>query len=321
MREDAVLFGEMKSLVGIVTDPPEEKGNHHRPAVILLNAGMVHRVGPGGIHVKIARTLAAMGFVVLRFDFSGIGDSAVRHDNLPFDKSTVRETQAAMDFLQATRGVGQFILMGGCSGARISLQAACCDPRVIGALPINLPVPEDDDGNPDQIHRSTAYYYWRFAIFNLESWRKLVTGKVDFRRIFRTLKFQVRCRLTSKRKVSSESLQFAANLRLLANRGVQLAFVYSESDSRLNDLYEAVRGALEKSSVPRNGRIEIIPRSDHTFSALSDQEGLLKKICELIAATATATLSNQLDRSNVVVASAPFDDRPCFTRSGLAPPS
>src|SRR3989442_13379966 len=98
MREQAVLFGEVKSLIGILTDPPMRNGNRPKPAVILLNPGIVHRVAPGRIYVRMARALAAMGFVVLRFDFSGIGDSAVRHDNLPFDKSAVRETQDAMHF-------------------------------------------------------------------------------------------------------------------------------------------------------------------------------------------------------------------------------
>jgi len=304
MREEAVLFGEMKSLVGIVTDPSERRVNGHRPAVILLNPGMVHRVGPGGIYVKIARTLAAMGFVVLRFDFSGIGDSAVRHDNLPFDKSSVLETQAAMDFLQATRGLGHFILMGGCSGARISLQTACYDPRVVGALPINLPMPEDDDGNPDQPHGRAAYYYWRIATHNLNSWRKFVTGRADYRQILRTLQFQARCRLPSQRKASAESLKFEANMRLLVNRGVQLAFIYAADGSPSETLREAVNGAFKQPRTPGNVRIEIIPRTDHTFSSLSDQEQLLKTISKLIDAITAATsnakshqLSARLPRS------------------------
>src|SRR5438045_1954876 len=96
MREEAVLFGEFRSLVGIVTEPTTQHPHLARQAVILLNPGIVHRVGPGRIYVKIARALAKMGFVILRFDLSGIGDSAVRHDNLRFEKSAGRETHEAM---------------------------------------------------------------------------------------------------------------------------------------------------------------------------------------------------------------------------------
>jgi len=53
-----------------------------------------------------------MGFVVLRFDFSGLGDSAVRHDHLGFDKSAVVEAQEAMDYLYATKGIEQLPVSG-----------------------------------------------------------------------------------------------------------------------------------------------------------------------------------------------------------------
>src|SRR5215472_19382863 len=82
MTEEAVQFGSLRSLAGIVSSTSEK--NEDKPGVILLNPGIVHRVGPGRIYVKIARALAAKGFVVLRFDFSGIGDSAARHDSLRF---------------------------------------------------------------------------------------------------------------------------------------------------------------------------------------------------------------------------------------------
>ena len=289
MREEAVLFGEVKSLIGVLTDPPMRNGNHPKPAVILLNPGIVHRVAPGRIYVRMARALAAMGFVVLRFDFSGIGDSAVRHDNLPFDKSAVRETQAAMHFLEATRGISRFILLGGCSGARISLQTACCDPRVVGTFLINLQMTEDEGQNSDQITRSAAFYYWNFALFDLKSWFKLLTGKADYRNILRALGFQARTQFASRRKMSAESIQLAANLRMLAERGTRVTFLYAESDPQLNDLREAVGRELKQLCALGKIRVQIIPRSDHTFSSLHDQEKLLKKICVLIDAITPAT--------------------------------
>jgi len=296
MREEAVLFGETKSLVGVLTDPPMRNGNHHNAAVILLNPGIVHRVAPGRIYVRMARALAAMGFVVFRFDFSGIGDSAVRYDNLPFDKSAVRETQDAMHFLEATRGVSRFILLGGCSGARISLQTACRDPRVVGAFLINLQMTEDDDQNSDHITRSAAFYYWNFALFNLKSWCKLLTGKADYRNILRAVGFQARTQFASGGKMSAESIQLAANLRMLAERGACVTFLYAESDPRLNDLREAVGRELKQLRALGNVSVQIIPRSDHTFSSLHDQEKLLKEICELIDAIPPATAGAPLDQ-------------------------
>lgn len=289
MKEEAVFFGEARSLIGILTDPPTREGSSPKTAVILLNPGIVHRVAPGRIYVKMARALAAMGFVALRFDFSGIGDSPPRYDHLPFDKSAVRETQDAMQFLKTTRGIDRFILLGGCSGARVALQTACCDSRVVGAFLINLPTSEDDDQCSDQIGRTAAFYYLNFALFSLKSWLKVLTGKADYLKILRALGFQARRRLPSARKLSPEAIQISDNLRTLAERGACVTFLYAESDPRLNDLHEAIGPELKQLRKLAKLSVEIIPRSDHTFSSLHDQEKLLKKICELITAIPSMT--------------------------------
>jgi len=72
MTEQAIFFGVRQSLTGIVTEPVVIGGARVTKAVILLNAGIVHRVGPGRIYVRIARELAAMGFVVLRLTFPAL---------------------------------------------------------------------------------------------------------------------------------------------------------------------------------------------------------------------------------------------------------
>lgn len=284
MKEEAVLFGEKKSLVGVVTDPPTTTGNHLRPAVILLNPGIVHRVGPGRIYVKIARALAAAGFVVLRFDFSGIGDSAVRHDNLQFEKSAIREAQDAMDFLKSTRGIEHFVCLGGCSGALISLETARCDPRAIGAVLINYPVTEDEDGsaNADLVNRRAAHYYWNFALFNLKSWRKFFTGRANYRQLMQVLRLEAKRQFASKSEIPREATEFEANLRQLTDRGARLTFLCSQGDPLLDELRKAGGSELQHLCVLGKVTLDIIPRSDHTFSSLDDHEQLLEVILKRI---------------------------------------
>jgi len=277
MREQAVVFGESNSLIGIVTDPSESSRTLNT-GVILLNPGVVHRVAPGRVYVKIARALAGAGFVVLRFDFSGIGDSAVRRDNLPFEKSAVAETQDAIEFLKGTREIERFILLGGCSGARVSFRTACSDRRVVCAIPINFPVSDDEDSNPDLINQRVAQYYWKFAFFNLKSWIKLFTGKADYSKIFKALRSQARRRLSSERTISSESPQLAEDLNLLGSRGVRLVFLYSENDPRLGELREAGGKGLKRLCELEKIQLEVIRRADHTFSSLDDQERLVEAI-------------------------------------------
>ena len=95
VTEQTFLFGDAKSLVGIVTDPATGNGRAERPAALLLNAGLTYRVGPNRLYVKIARALASQGLVTLRFDLSGIGDSRARDDDVPLE-------QRAIDWMYGT---------------------------------------------------------------------------------------------------------------------------------------------------------------------------------------------------------------------------
>lgn len=288
MNEEAVTFGSGRSLIGVVTDPPAETTNPLRHGVVLLNPGLVHRVGPGRIYVKIARALAARGFVVLRFDFSGIGDSGVRHDRLPFEKSAVDETREAIDFLRRARGIEHVSLLGGCSGAVISLRTADCDPRVGQAVLINFPVDEDEDEEPDarreRVKRSKAHYYWNFALLRPASWRKLATGKADYREIIRVLGSQARRLLSLAGKSQANHTQFATMLARLAGRGVSLTFVCSAGDPALGTLLEAGGNRLKQLRRQGSVAVDIIPRSDHTFSSLADQGKLLDAVVRHVEA-------------------------------------
>jgi hypothetical protein len=281
MTEEAVLFGARQSLAGIVTDPTIAGGARLTKAVILLNAGIVHRVGPGRIYVKIARDLAAMGFVVLRFDFSGIGDSAVRHDHLGFDRSSVAEAQEAMEFLHATKGIEHFLFLGGCSGALASFETACCDTRVTGTLLINFQMDdsEDEAASPD---RKAAHYYWKYALFDSKSWRKLLTGETDYAQVIRVLRFGLERRFKFRKREPHKPTRFAVCLHGLAARGVHVVFVCSDGDPRLRDLREAGGRALKQLCASGDVVLDVICGADHTFSSVGDQRRLLQVIRQRI---------------------------------------
>jgi alpha/beta superfamily hydrolase len=283
MREEVLLFGEKRSLVGVLTDPPETKRDLNPPAVILLNAGIVHRVGPNRLHVKMARSLAEMGLVVLRFDFSGIGDSKVRQDNLPFARSAISETQAAMNCLEQVRDAHRFVLIGLCSGATVSRQTACLDSRVVGAVLLNAEPDENDnlkESSADIADRRNARYYWKRALFNPQSWWKAVTGKAHYRKMARALGFQLRSGLGRQEKLSAGTNQVTSDFRLLIERGVHLLFVFEPGDPGLD--YLDVTAGDELRQWHSCGRIgwQIVRGSNHTFTSLDSQERLLKLICD-----------------------------------------
>jgi pimeloyl-ACP methyl ester carboxylesterase len=269
MREEALLFGKRRSLVGIITDPPEAKRSNRLPGIILLNAGIIHRVGPNRMHVKIARTLAPMGFVVLRFDFSGIGDSKVRDDNLPFEESAIRETQETMEYLAATRGIKRFHLIGISSGAIVSYKTACRDPRVIGATLIN-PASYGDELRS----YAKARRYWKNVLSDPKRWLKAITGKANYR----TVGPRLRSIFSSRRQALSVANGIAADFRSLIERRVDLRLVYSKGDLGLDCLDVILGNELRELSTRGKLKLEIIPQADHTCTLLESQQRLLRVV-------------------------------------------
>ncbi|MBM3523063.1 MAG: alpha/beta hydrolase, partial [Alphaproteobacteria bacterium] len=117
--EEPLVLGAHGNLIGILATPD---GAAADLAVILLNAGLIHHVGPGRLYVDIARRFADGGVATLRMDFSGVGDSLPRPDNLPVLELAAREPCEAMDAL-ARRGYRRFVMLGICSGAYAAFKA------------------------------------------------------------------------------------------------------------------------------------------------------------------------------------------------------
>ena len=287
MREEVLLFGKTKSLVGIVTNPPETKRGQHLPAILLLNSGLIHRVGLNRLHVKMARALAEMGFVVLRFDFSGIGDSKIRSDHQPFVKSAVSETQEAADCLREEKGSQRFVLIGICSGAKTSLQTACCDSRVIGAVLINAGGHLHDETNDELSsfikNEVLSRHYWRIAFsssFSSKNWRKAIAGKVDYRSVLKEMIcFPIRGLFKRREKEAQRASDIVADLRMLKERGVRLFHIYSEGDEGLDYVYLMLGDEMRDLIATEPSRLEIVRGANHTFTLLWSQEHLLKTVC------------------------------------------
>jgi pimeloyl-ACP methyl ester carboxylesterase len=131
VKEQALSFGKTGSLVGVLSEPDAPS---RLPHLLIFNAGFVHHVGPGRLSVEIARQVAQAGFATLRFDFSGIGDSAPRVPALDAISCGIADAREAMDHLTEAHGAERFVLLGLCSGARHAHHVAKSDPRVVGAV-------------------------------------------------------------------------------------------------------------------------------------------------------------------------------------------
>ncbi len=278
MIQRGVVFG--RGLVGVLTLPEQNEGT--LPTILLLNAGMTHRVGPHRLYVRLAARLTDLGFPVLRFDFSGIGDSATSESTEPLSERSLRETSAAMDFASDQYGATRFIPMGICSGADVGFSLAIHRPQVVGAVLINGGfAPADVD--PELLHaaqkRIRARYY-KGRVFDPESWSKLLGLKSDFGAIRETLLGVLKRRsiAADSAQPSQETSNSDSDVQQLNHRGVKLLGIYSEGSFSW-DLLQLLHGPrAERLREFENTQIEFVASADHIFTPLWAQARLLDVI-------------------------------------------
>ena len=277
MKERALLLGPRKTIVSVMTSPGRGAPNQGRPGVILINAGLVHKIGPNRLNVRIARLLVEHGFTSIRIDLSGIGDSKP-HDSLPYDAAAVADTTSAMDYLES-KGFDRFVLIGLCSGADTFLRVAAADTRVVGACLI------------DSFAFYTPLYfaaqYWRRA-FEVESWLNIISGKSD---ILHMAKAKVKTGLSPLlRRVGQSEPQktengwkmppteeIIDNVQRAVRRGAPICLVYSGGPAYYNFLTNfrlALHPLIREGSVT----VELFAESDHTFTMQWNQDQLMHSI-------------------------------------------
>lgn len=130
LREEAVRFGDSKRLVGVLSRPAMDVRSD--AAVVLLNSGIIHRVGPNRLYVELAREITTeSGYPVLRFDLAGIGDSGLPRSTA-LEESVRADIADSLAYVSDALGVSRVVLGGLCSGADNAFLAALGDPRVAG---------------------------------------------------------------------------------------------------------------------------------------------------------------------------------------------
>ena len=145
LTEEPLQFGEGGRLFGILTLPSVPPCNAQAlPVFVFLNAGLLHRVGPYRLYVRLVRNLAQMGFSSLRVDLAGRGDSPERF-GLTNQQSVAADYEEIVGVLESRLGRLRLVLGGLCSAADNAIRLARADQRVIGMLLLD-PVCSLDDG-------------------------------------------------------------------------------------------------------------------------------------------------------------------------------
>ena len=278
MKEKIFSFGPNESLVGVLTEPDASLAKADAPILISSNVGLNHRVGPFRLYVDLARRVAARGYSMLRFDLSGMGDSAPRTDRVDELGRAVLDVKDAMQALEQRRGARRFIQIGMCSGVDSAHAVTVEDPRVAGAVFIE-----------GYAYRTREFYLRRYVnrLLRRRFWEVYLQRKL--RKHIAALRDDVK-QAGDREEIYTRAYptldQLTREYTTLLERKVELLFVFAGgmgADQGYN--YKAQFADVFPSVAPsRQVDVEYYPEADHTYSVVPHRETLMRRIEEWLVA-------------------------------------
>ncbi len=271
-------FGSERHLIGTVTmqAAATDRAAPHALGFVIINAGVIHRVGPHRWHVKLARHMASLGYPTIRFDPSGRGDSWVPSNAASFKDQAVRDVREAMDQLTEMTGVKRFIVGGICSGAENGFDAALIDRRIVGLWML------DGFAFPTAHTRIRRYLLKLRSMSAAEMWarcKRKMAGIADSRSQAIGSDMSNPDAPTEKVGAGPDAETFGRSLQTIVDHGVAVYFVYSGSIIHLYNYDAQLRDAFAGQPFLDVLRCDYRPDIDHTVTTLDCQ----RKLLELVA--------------------------------------
>ncbi len=291
--ETPVFLDTRRTLFGVVTRP--ETTPRGGRAILVLNAGAQHRIGPNRLWVTLARHWARQGVVVLRLDLAGLGDSRPRAgetENAVYAGSGPADIDDAAAYLRQEWGAGRIDVVGLCGSAYQAFKAAVKGAKIERVIGINQQVFFWDPNVPVGVAAVTTnkaaseVARYRQALLKGESWKKLFTGKVKLgaaSRIFRkrVVDFSVsQARRVARRFHLPLENDLATELFAIARHAVDLRFVFTDGEAGEQLLMELGGSMVSRLRKKRALTIEKVRGADHTFTAIWTHRVLTARLDE-----------------------------------------
>ncbi|MEO1014123.1 MAG: hypothetical protein AAFX08_02940 [Pseudomonadota bacterium] len=253
-------------LVGIV-NRQEDASAYQRPAALLFNAGIVHRIGPHRLNVKLARALAEVGVASIRFDLSGLGDSPPAPAGAAYEAQAALDISAAADVLEADGARTGFVAIGMCSGADNAYRAALQDSRIIGLVLLDPYAYETPRAKVERALEKAR---------DIDRWKRAIG-----RTIGRDEETSAASSLDGGEdndRVHPPVAEFGRDLEALAQRGVRVLIRYTTYVEELLTDPRHFHDAFKGFDFAGNLDVEVDRQSDHTYVRMSAQKRLFDHI-------------------------------------------
>lgn len=179
------IEGGAGALAGVLTETTRS-GPLARP-VLIVHGWSTYRIGPHRLLVQMAREMAASGAPSLRFDLGGRGESDGEYMEAGLDEM-IADTTACSGWLCERYGVGSVATFGMCAGGNVAAAAVALGAPIAQLVAVGMLPYQNEKTGVERSARARGMRRAFFAkLFNAESWEKLLTGRVRWRRVLGNL--------------------------------------------------------------------------------------------------------------------------------------
>lgn len=276
LEEHAIHLDDAGQLFGIVS---KRTGASPDRALLLLNSGAIPHHGNGRLYVKLARRFAEAGWLVLRYDVSGIGDSlphAGGTENDVYSARGVEDLRIAVNCVRSRYAIRHVELAGLCSGAFHGLTGAMHGVEIQGINAINPLVFYWKAGMSlaaPSYQSVRAAEQYRRSMFEWAKWLKLLSGKVSLRPIVETARARFRAQLDALLRNLRRTIglpmreDLGTALRDITARGTRVRFIFSAGDPGVALLQASAGWALTPLLDRRLVSIVTLADCDHSLNS------------------------------------------------------
>lgn len=235
--------------------------------LLMVTGGSQTRIGSHRMYERLAKALSEKGYPCLRFDRRGVGDSA--GEDPGFRGSGPDLAAAAAALRRECPALSHVFGFGLCDGATaIALfgKQAGLDALIL----VNpwLVEAEPEEPPPAAIRR----HYWR-RLTSLEGWKKLLSGAVDYRKLFRGIG-----KISASREEAPLAREAAAALKA---GGLRSWLILADGDATAIAAVEELKAPAFRGLIEGQ---EKIPSDSHTFARPGDEAALLTAVVRALQA-------------------------------------
>jgi exosortase A-associated hydrolase 1 len=237
--------------------------------LVMVTGGSQTRVGSHRMYERLGKALAEKGYSCLRYDRRGVGDSAGED---PGFRGSGADIAAAADALRREcPALSRIVGFGLCDGA----SAIALTGREAGLDALILVNPWLVEAEAGELPAAAVRAHYLKRMSSLEGWKKLLSGAVDYRKLFKGLS-----RVSKKDEGAPLARDTAAALRAgrlrnwLILAGGDATAIAAEQELKA----PAFEGLIE-------GR-ETIQSDSHTFARPGDEAALTVAVLRALDALA-----------------------------------